>query len=61
MPAGRAWDKAATMLDGVLKIGDGFTGYIDDLRVSAGALEPSEFIQAIARTYVPDGSCIIIR
>ena len=59
MPAGRAWDKAATMLDGALTVGAGFTGYIDDLRVSAGALSPSEFIQK--NTYVPDGSCITIR
>ena len=60
-PAGRAWDASATMLDAVLTVGAGFTGYIDDLRVSAGALSPSEFIQASARTYVPDGSCILIR
>ena len=67
-PAGRAWDKAATMLDGTLVVGadstrEGgfFTGYIDDLRVSAGALEPNEFIQASARTEVPDGISIIIR
>ena len=61
MPAGRAWDKAATILDGVLTIGAGFTGRIDDLRVSAGALEPSEFIQSTARTGGPDGASISIR
>ena len=60
-PAGRAWDKAATMLDGVLTVGAGFTGRIDDLRVSAGALEPSEFIQSAARTGGPDGASISIR
>jgi hypothetical protein len=61
MPAGRAWDAAATMLDGTLTVGTGFTGYIDDLRVSKGALEPSEFLQVADHTYVPDGICIIIR
>ena len=61
MPAGRAWDKTATILDGVLTIGAGFTGRIDDLRVSAGALEPSEFIQSTARTGGPDGASISIR
>ena len=60
-PAGRAWDAAAAMLDGTLVVGTGFTGRIDDLRVSKGALEPSEFIQASARTEVPDGTCISVR
>lgn len=59
MPAGRAWDKAATILDGALSIGTGFTGRIDDLRVSAGALEPSEFMHA--RTESVDGMLIIVR
>ena len=68
MPAGRAWDKSATMLDGTLVVGadstrEGgfFTGRIDDLRVSAGALEPNEFIQASARTEMPDGTHISLR
>ena len=61
MPAGRAWDKAATMLDGTLTVGSGFIGYIDDLRVSKGALVPSEFLQVAEHTYVPDGMCIMIR
>ena len=60
-PAGRAWDAAATMLDGTLTVGTGFTGRIDDLRVSKGALEPNEFIQAAARTEVPDGTYISVR
>ena len=60
-PAGRAWDKAAAMLDGSISIGTGFTGRIDDLRVSAGALDPSEFIPAAARTEVPGGTCLIVR
>ncbi len=59
MPAGRAWDKAATILDGALAVGTGFTGRIDDLRVSAGALEPSEFMQE--RTESVDGMLIIVR
>ncbi|MBR0506459.1 MAG: LamG domain-containing protein [Kiritimatiellae bacterium] len=61
MPAGRAWDKAAAMLDGTVAVGSGFTGRIDDLRVSAGALDPSEFIPAAARTEVPGGTCLIVR
>ena len=60
-PAGRAWDAAATMLDGTLTVGTGFTGYIDDLRVSKGALSTNEFIQPAEQTYVPDGMCIMIR
>ena len=59
MPAGRAWDKAATILDGALAVGTGFTGRIDDLRVSAGALEPSEFMQE--RTESVDSMLIIVR
>lgn len=61
MPAGRAWDNAATMLDGAIAIGSGFTGRIDDLRVSAGALAPGEFLQADQRTEVPDGFSLIVR
>ncbi len=60
-PAGRAWDAAAAMLDGAIVIGEGFTGRIDDLRVSAGALEPNEFLQPGARTETPDAFTIIIR
>lgn len=59
MPAGRAWDAAATLLDGAITIGDGFKGRIDDLRVSAGALEPSEFLQSAS--YVPDGMIISVQ
>ena len=61
MPAGRAWDAAAAMLDGTLVVGAGFTGYIDDLRVSKGALATSEFLQPSEHTYVPDGMSILIR
>jgi len=60
-PAGRAWDAAATMLDGAISIGDGFTGWIDDLRVSAGALAPTEFLQPDMRTETPDAFTIVIR
>ena len=60
-PAGRAWDKAATMLDGAIAIGSGFTGRIDDLRVSAGALAPGEFLQPDQRTEAPDSFVLIIR
>ena len=60
-PAGRAWDAAATMLDGAISIGNGFTGWIDDLRVSAGALAPTEFLQPDMRTETPDAFTIVIR
>ena len=49
------------MLDGAISIGDGFTGWIDDLRVSAGALEPSEFLQQAARTETADAFTIVVR
>ena len=61
MPAGRAWDKAATVLDGALVVGTGFTGRIDDLRVSAGALDPAEFLQPSQLTAVPIGTAISVR
>ena len=60
-PAGRAWDAAARMLDGTLSVGTGFTGRIDDLRVSAGALDSTEFLQPGARTETPDAFMIIVR
>ena len=50
-PAGRAWDAAARMLDGTLSVGTGFTGRIDDLRVSAGALAPTEFLRDSRRLH----------
>ena len=64
---GRAWDNAARLLDGKLVIGasadygDFFAGQIDDVRVSAGALAPSEFLQPNQRTEVPDGMTLIFR
>ena len=61
MPAGRAWDKSATVLDGAIVVGSGFRGRIDDLRVSAGALEPNEFLQASQLTAVPLGTCVSVR
>ena len=59
MPAGRAWDVSARLLDGSIAVGDGFTGMIDDLRVSAGALSPQEFLQD--RTEVQYGMVIMLR
>ena len=60
-PAGRAWDASARMLDATLSIGTGFTGRIDDVRVSAGALAPAEFIQPGARTETPDAFMLLVR
>ena len=59
MPAGRAWDAASSLIDGTLSVGDGFTGMLDDLRVSAGALSPQEFLHE--RTEDRDGMAIILR
>ena len=61
MPAGRAWDVSARMLDGSIAVGDGFAGMIDDLRVSAGALDSEEFLKPEDRTEVIDGMVLIIR
>ena len=60
-PAGRAWDKSAAVLDGAISVGSGFTGRVDDLRVSAGALEPNEFLQASQLTVVSPGMWISVR
>jgi hypothetical protein len=67
-PAGRAWDAAARLLSETLVIGADasqnagfFTGQIDDLRVSAGALEPAEFLQPSDRTEAPDAFTLIVR
>ncbi len=60
-PAGRAWDAAAAMLDGPIAVGGGFAGWIDDLRVSAGALAPTEFLQPGERTETPDAFMMIVR
>ena len=61
-PAGRAWDAAAAMLDGPIVVGgDGFAGWIDDLRVSAGALAPTEFLKPGERTETPDAFTIVVR
>ena len=51
----------AAMLDGTLAVDTGFTGHIDDLCVSKGALEPSEFLQVSQHTYVPDGMSRLMR
>ena len=60
MPAGRAWDASARMLDGSIAVGDGFAGMIDDLRVSAGALDSEEFLKPEERTEVIDGMVLMI-
>ncbi len=66
MPAGRAWAKTAAMLSDIITIGADaeqtagfFMGRIDDLRVSAGALAPVEFLHT--RTGGPDGTTIVVR
>jgi len=62
MPAGRAWDASARLLDDVsIVVGNGFTGLIDDLRVSAGALAVEEFLKPEERTEMKDGMVLTIR
>lgn len=62
VPAGRAWDASARLLDDVpIVVGNGFTGMIDDLRVSAGALAVEEFLKPEERTEVIDGMVLTIR
>ena len=61
MPAGRAWDASARLLDDVsIVVGNGFTGMIDDLRVSAGALATEEFLKPEERTEVIYGMVLMI-
>ena len=61
MPAGRAWDASARLLDVSIAVGNGFTGLIDDLRVSAGALAVEEFLKPEERTEMKDGMVLTIR
>ncbi len=57
---------ATTFLSAVFRIGGDaagarFTGLIDDVRITEGALEPAQFMQAADRTETPDALVIVIR
>jgi hypothetical protein len=38
-----------------------FTGLIDDVRITEGALTPAQFMQASDRTETPDALVIVVR
>ncbi|MBP5545049.1 MAG: laminin G domain-containing protein [Kiritimatiellae bacterium] len=48
-------------LSATFGIGTGFTGLIDDVRITADALAPAQFMQAPDRTEVPDAFVITVR
>ncbi len=50
-----------TPLNGAFRIGTGFTGLIDDVRITSGALAPSAFMRPEDRTEVLPGLVIMIR
>ena len=57
---------ATALLNGAFRIGGGyggnaFSGMIDDVRITEGALAPSEFMQPGDRTEVPDGMTLMIK
>ena len=54
------------LLNGTFRIGGGydgtaFSGLIDDVRITGGALDPEGFMQAADRTEVPNGMTVTIR
>ena len=51
----------APLLSATFSIGTGFTGLIDDVRITADALAPAQFMQAPDRTEVPDAFVITVR
>ena len=52
---------ASPALSATFSIGTGFTGLIDDVRITEGALDPSAFMQPADRTEIPDAFVIVIR
>lgn len=48
-------------LSSTFSIGAGFSGLIDDVRLTAGALAPAQFMQPADRTEIPDAFVIVIR
>ena len=56
-----ASDAASPALSATFSIGAGFTGLIDDVRITNGALDPSAFMQSADRTETPDALVIVIR
>ena len=56
-----ASDGASPALSATFSIGADFTGLIDDVRITADALDPAQFMQASDRTEVPDAFVITVR
>ena len=52
---------ASSALSATFSIGTGFTGLIDDVKITEGALDPSAFMQASARTETPDACVRVVR
>ena len=56
-----ASDVTVPALSATFGIGTGFTGLIDDVRITSGTLAPAQFMQAEDRTEVLPGLLIIVR
>ena len=56
-----ASDAASPALSAMFSIGAGFTGLIDDVKITEGALDPSAFMQTSDRTETPDAFVITVR
>ena len=56
-----ASDAASPALSATFSIGAGFTGLIDDVRITNGALDPSAFMQSADRTETPDAFVLVVR
>ena len=56
-----ASDGASPALSATFSIGAGFTGLIDDVKITEGALDPSAFMQPADRTETPDAFVITVR
>lgn len=56
-----ASDTSVPALSATFGIGEGFTGLIDDVRITAGALAPAQFMQPADRTETLPGLMIIVR
>ena len=56
-----ASDFSLPALSATFGIGAGFTGLVDDVRISNGALAPAQFLQPADRTETPDGFAMTVR
>jgi hypothetical protein len=56
-----ASDAASPALSATFSLGTGFTGLIDDVKITEGALDPSTFMQSADRTETPDAFVLVVR